>query len=59
MSKQNIFDNEKFFNAYVENCRDHSHAENLIEKPALFLLVSDLKGKKVLDLGCGFGEASV
>ncbi|WKY47604.1 class I SAM-dependent methyltransferase [Eubacteriaceae bacterium ES3] len=59
MSKQNIFDNEKFFEAYVKNSRDHSHAENLIEKPALFSQVPDLKGKRVLDLGCGFGEACI
>ncbi|WKY44654.1 class I SAM-dependent methyltransferase [Eubacteriaceae bacterium ES2] len=59
MSKQNIFDDEEFFEGFIKISRDHSHAENLIEKPALFSLVPDLKGKKVLDLGCGVGEASI
>ena len=56
MAKQNIFDNETFFEGY-RNLRDKEvNANNIFEIPALFSLLPDLTGKKVLDLGCGFGE---
>lgn len=56
MAQQNIYDNEIFFEGY-KNIRDNKiNANNLFEIPALFSLMPDLKGKKVLDLGCGFGE---
>lgn len=56
MVQQNIYDNEIFFEGY-KNIRDNKiNANNLFEIPALFSLMPDLKGKKVLDLGCGFGE---
>jgi 2-polyprenyl-3-methyl-5-hydroxy-6-metoxy-1,4-benzoquinol methylase len=56
MSKQNIYDNETFFNEYKHLRSLDSSANILIEKPALFSLVPDLNGKKILDLGCGYGE---
>lgn len=31
-------------------------ANNVEEKPALFAIMPSLKGKRVLDLGCGYGE---
>lgn len=56
MSMQNIFDNEIFFGRY-ENLRSNEvNANNLIEIPALLSLLPDIEGKKILDLGCGFGE---
>lgn len=56
MSKQNIYDNEIFFEQY-KNIRKHeANANNLFEKPALFSLLPDLHGKTILDLGCGYGE---
>ncbi|MCR4940255.1 MAG: class I SAM-dependent methyltransferase [Treponemataceae bacterium] len=56
MSKQNIYDNEAFFQGY-KSLRDYKNsANNLYEKPALFSLLPDLTHKKVLDLGCGYGE---
>ncbi len=56
MSKQNIFDNETFFEGY-KNIRDREHNANIVyEIPALFSMMPDLCGKKVLDMGCGFGE---
>ena len=55
MAKQNIYDNETFFEGY-KSIRDNKiNANNLFEIPALFSLLPDLKGKTVLDLGCGFG----
>lgn len=56
MAKQNIYDNEIFFEGYKRIRENKANANNLFEIPALFSLLPDLKGKKVLDLGCGFGE---
>lgn len=56
MSKQNIFDNETFFEGY-KSIRDRELNSNTVyEIPALFSMMPDLCGKKVLDMGCGFGE---
>ena len=56
MIQQNIFDNEIFFDGYKKIREKEANANNLFEIPALLSLMPDLKGKKVLDLGCGFGE---
>lgn len=56
MAKQNIYDNDVFFEGY-KSIRDREvNANKLFEIPALFSLLPDLKGKRILDLGCGFGE---
>ena len=56
MAKQNIFDNAVFFEGYKKLRDNEVNANNLFEIPALLSLMPDLKGKRVLDLGCGFGE---
>lgn len=56
MSKQNIYDNEVFFDGYKKLREKKVNANILFEKPALFSLLPDLKGKAILDLGCGYGE---
>lgn len=56
MSKQNIYDNETFFDGYKKIRENEGNANNIFEEPALFCLMPDLKNKTVLDLGCGFGE---
>lgn len=56
MSKQNIYDNETFFEGYKTLREKTDSANNLFEKPALFALLPDLHDKCVLDLGCGYGE---
>ena len=56
MAKQNIFDNEVFFEGYKKIRDNEVNANNLFELPALRSLLPDLKGKRILDLGCGFGE---
>jgi len=53
---QNIFDNQTFFDGYKKLRENPFSANNLEEKPALFSLSPDLKGRSVLDLGCGYGE---
>lgn len=54
--KQNIYDNEIFFNGYSKIRENENNANNMFEKPALFSLLPTLKNKTVLDLGCGYGE---
>ena len=56
MAQQNIYDNEIFFEGYKKIRDNDVNANNLFEIPAMFSLMSELKGKRVLDLGCGFGE---
>lgn len=56
MSQQNIYDNETFFAGYKRIRENTSNANILFETPALFSLLPDLKGKKILDLGCGYGD---
>jgi 2-polyprenyl-3-methyl-5-hydroxy-6-metoxy-1,4-benzoquinol methylase len=59
MAKQNIFDNETFFEGYKQIRKNDGNANDVFEIPALLSLLPDMKGKKVLDLGCGFGEHCV
>lgn len=56
MAKQNIFDNEVFYEGYKGIRNKKVNANNLFEIPALFSLLPKMEGKKVLDLGCGYGE---
>lgn len=56
MAKQNIYDNEVFFKGYQKLRNNNENANILFETPALLSLLPDLKGKRVLDLGCGCGD---
>ena len=56
MAKQNIFDNGTFFDGYKALRSNEVNANVLFEIPALFSMMPSLSGKRVLDLGCGFGE---
>ena len=56
MAQQNIFDNEIFFDGYKKIRENEINANNLFEIPTLFSMMPELSGKRVLDLGCGFGE---
>ena len=56
MSGQNIFDNDIFFDGYKKLREREKNANVLFEIPALFAILPDLNGKKILDLGCGYGE---
>ncbi|QLB21618.1 hypothetical protein A6B43_01800 [Vespertiliibacter pulmonis] len=54
--QMSIYDNPVFFERYLK-LRENPHSVNeLIEKPTMFALLPDLKGKSVLDLGCGVGD---
>ncbi len=56
MAKQNIYDNETFFEGYKKLRDNVANANVLFEIPALFSLLPELDDKSILDLGCGFGE---
>ncbi len=52
---QNIYDDEAFFEGYSTLPRSvHGH-DGAPEWPTLRDMVPDLRGRRVLDLGCGFG----
>lgn len=55
MSRQNIYDDAAFFEGYRRIREKPSNANDLVETPALFQLLPDVRGKAVIDLGCGAG----
>ncbi|MCH4570241.1 class I SAM-dependent methyltransferase [Bacillus sp. ES1-5] len=58
-TESDVYNNEAFLEQYMKRrYRENSPNESL-EKPAFFQLIGDVKGKQILDLGCGdakFGE---
>ncbi|MFA1737697.1 class I SAM-dependent methyltransferase [Lysinibacillus fusiformis] len=56
--KQNIYDNPNFFKIYTTLRESEITANDFIEQPAIKSLIPCLKGKSVLDLGCGDGHFS-
>jgi SAM-dependent methyltransferase len=52
---QNIYDNDEFFAGYSRLPRSLGGLDDAPEWPALQALLPDLRRRKVLDLGCGFG----
>jgi SAM-dependent methyltransferase len=53
---QNIYDNPTFFESYKKLRKNDLGFNNLIEQPILRSLLPALKGKVVMDIGCGFGD---
>jgi len=52
---QNIYDNPAFFAGYSELLRSREGLAGAPEWPTLRALLPDLAGRRVVDLGCGFG----
>jgi SAM-dependent methyltransferase len=52
---QNIYDDETFFQGYSRLPRSVRGLDGAPEWPALRALLPDLRGRTVLDLGCGYG----
>ncbi|AUX25689.1 SAM-dependent methyltransferase [Sorangium cellulosum] len=52
---QNIYDQSEFFTAYSRLPRSVHGLAGAPEWPAIQALLPELTGKKVVDLGCGFG----
>ena len=56
MSKQNVYDNDAFFENFRNSRDDQVNFNDCIETPILFGMLPDLHGKAVLDIGCGMGQ---
>lgn len=56
--RENIYDNQVFFDNYIEmrNDKNNISANEVVEMPAIYAELPNLTGKKVLDLGCGSGN---
>ena len=54
--KQNIYDDETFFQGYADLRANPANLNTLVEQPALRALLPNLEGLRVLDLGCGYGD---
>src|ERR1700704_6663157 len=52
---QNISDDPRFFEGYGRLPRSVEGLDGAPEWPALRALLPDLRGSRVLDLGCGYG----
>ena len=56
MSKQNVYDDEKFFENFRKSRDNAVNFNDCIETPILFSMLPDLHGKTILDIGCGMGH---
>ena len=52
---QNIYDNAGFFAGYSQLRRSVDGLDGAPEWPTIRSMLPDLGGKRVVDLGCGFG----
>ena len=52
---QNIYDRPEFFDGYSRMDRSVRGLDGAPEWPAIRALLPELRGKRVVDLGCGFG----
>jgi ubiquinone/menaquinone biosynthesis C-methylase UbiE len=52
---QNIYDVQEFFEGYSRLSRSTQGLAGAVEWPAMRALLPDLRGLRVVDLGCGFG----
>lgn len=48
-----VYDNEQFFENYRARRNRETSPNNSIERPILYELLGEIKGKTILDLGCG------
>lgn len=51
-----VYDNDDFLSTYLMRRQRQASPNNILEKPVLLQLIGEVKGKKVLDLGCGDAE---
>ncbi|OBW94217.1 hypothetical protein QS62_06575 [Gallibacterium salpingitidis] len=55
MMQTSVYDQEGFFELYQKLRNNPISLNEIVEKTTMFQLVGDVKGKKLLDLGCGTG----
>ena len=53
----NLYDDDRFFSSYIA-LRNEANYNDLMETPAMLSLLGDVKGKRIIDLGCGFGSTA-
>ena len=58
MPNQNIYNDPLFFKGYSRLRWGETGLNKVMEEPAIRSLMPDLTGKRVLDLGCGFGHVA-
>lgn len=51
-----FYDDKIVFEKYISQRRSKKNLNDLIEKPVLDELIGNVRGKTILDLGCGDGE---
>lgn len=56
MAKQNVYDNEGFFENFKDTRSKKINFNDCIETPILLSLLPEVRGKTVLDIGCGMGQ---
>ena len=56
MPKQNIYDNDAFYENFKKIRESELNFNDVIETPIITKMLPDLKGKKILDIGCGMGQ---
>ena len=58
MTNQNIYNDPLFFEGYSRLRWSETGLNKVMEEPAIRSLMPDLTGKRVLDMGCGFGHVA-
>ena len=56
MAKQNIYDNDSFFENFKNLRNNKINFNDCIETPILLAMIPEVNGKRVLDIGCGMGQ---
>ena len=56
MSKQNIYDDEAFFESFRTSRSNPVNFNDCVETPILLAMLPDLRDKAILDIGCGMGQ---
>lgn len=54
--RQSVYDTDGFFELYQKLRQNPISLNEIVEKPTMLSLLPDLKGKRLLDMGCGCGE---
>ncbi len=56
MPRQNVYDNDAFFENFRNSRSCKVNFNDCIETPILFTMLPALHGKAILDIGCGMGQ---